>query len=147
MSESKSDRLGLRGTLAHYDSSLRLLGGANAAGAIAAGAAYNAFAQNVDVQNSVKAAAVIFLVGIMTFAIAYMFWFLTTLHIDHSLRMDNEPTWPDYVFWEPTKKAEQYRQEAKRSLLVVLFGGMISVMCFMGGLVLILMIAVRLQFG
>jgi hypothetical protein len=38
MTETKPERLGLRGRLAHFESGLRLLGGANATGAIAAGA-------------------------------------------------------------------------------------------------------------
>jgi hypothetical protein len=37
MSDEKPERLGLRGRLAHMESGLRLLGGANATGAIAAG--------------------------------------------------------------------------------------------------------------
>jgi hypothetical protein len=102
MTES-SDRLGLRGRLAHFESALRLLGGANATGAIAAGAAFHAFEKNMDVQNVVKIAAVLFLGGIFAFAMAYVGLFLCTEDIDRSLHKKDEPTWPEYLFWVPTK--------------------------------------------
>jgi len=88
-------RLGLRGRLANFESTLRLLGGSNATGAIAAGAAFHAFEKNADVQSAVKTAAVLFLFGIFTFVIGYAGLFLTTHDIDHSLHQKDEPTWPD----------------------------------------------------
>ena len=50
---------------------LKLLGGANATGALAAGAAYHAFATNAAAQSSIKLAAGLFLFGIFAFAHAY----------------------------------------------------------------------------
>jgi hypothetical protein len=148
MGEEKSDRLGLRGRLAHIDSTLRLLGGANATGAIAAGAAFHAFEKNADVQNAVKAAAVLFLVGVLAFAIAYTFLFFGTHDIDHSLHKDGEPTWPEYLFWEsPTKSAEQYRKQAKFELVVMVFSGLASFVLFFIGLGWIIVMALRLLLG
>jgi hypothetical protein len=65
-----SERLGLRGRLAHFESTLRLLGGANTTGAIAAGAAFHAFEKNTEVQGTVKTAAALFLFGILAFVVA-----------------------------------------------------------------------------
>jgi hypothetical protein len=81
-----------------------------------------------------KAAAVLFLFGIATFVIAYAFLFLTTHDVDHSLHKDGEPTWPEYLFWVPTKSAEEYRKQAKRELVVTMFSGLASFVLFFAGL-------------
>jgi hypothetical protein len=72
MTETKSERLGLRGTLTLFESALRLLGAANATGAITAGAALHAFAQEAaaPVQNGVKLAVLLFLCGVFAFTFA-----------------------------------------------------------------------------
>jgi hypothetical protein len=147
MADTKSERLGLRGRLAHFESALRLLGGANATGAIAAGAAFHAFAQNADVQSSVKVAAVLFLFGIFTFVIAYMFLFFTTLDIEHSLYKSGKSTWPEYLFWKPTKSAEDYREAAKREFIAATFSGLASFVFFLVGLGKVLMMAIHLALG
>jgi hypothetical protein len=146
MSEEKPERLGLRGRLAHIESTLRLLGGANATGAIAAGAAFHAFEKNVDVQNAVKAAAVLFLFGIFTFVVAYAFLFVTIQEIDHSLHKEGEPTWPEYLFWVPTKSAQEYHNAAYWEFVVTGFGLLASFVLFMVGLWFILSMALRLLF-
>jgi hypothetical protein len=147
MGEEKPERLGLRGRLAHIESTLRLLGGANATGAIAAGAAYHAFDKNVDVQDAMKSAGVLFLFGVAAFVIAYAFLFFTTHDVDHSLYKEGEPTWPEYLFWVPTKSTEEYRKQAKRELVVTIFGGLASFVLFFTGLGVILTMAVHLQLG
>jgi hypothetical protein len=147
MSEEKPERLGLRGRLAHFESTLRLLGGANATGAIAAGAAFHAFEKNVDVQNAVKTAAILFLFGVFTFATAYAFLFFTTHDIDHSMHADGKPTWPDYLTWVPTKSAEEYRKQAKWEFIVAMFSGLASCVLFFSGLGFILAMAIHLQLG
>jgi hypothetical protein len=147
MADTKLERLGLRGRIAHFESALRLLGGANATGAIAAGAAFHAFAQNANVQSSVKLAAVLFLFGIFAFVIAYMSWFLTTLDIDHSLHQAGETLWPEYLFWTPTKTAEQYRAAAKREFVITIFLGLASFVFFMVGFATVLTMAIHLQLG
>jgi hypothetical protein len=147
MTDTKSERLGLRGSLAHFESALRLLGGANATGAIAAGAAFHAFAQNADVQSSVKLTAVLFLFGIFAFVIAYMSWFMTVLEIDHSLHPAGEPTWPEYLFWIPAKTSDEHRSTAKRMFAVTLLLGLVSFILFFVGLTCVLLMAIHLQFG
>ena len=145
MTDTKSDRLGMRGRLAHYESTLRLLGGANATGAIAAGVAFHAFAQNADVQSSVKLAAVMFLAGIFACVIAYPGWFITVLDIDHSLHKESEPTWPEYLFWLPAKTSEEYQSSAKKAFIVAIFLGLASFVFFFFGLASMLLMAIRLQ--
>lgn len=144
MTDTKSERLGGRGRIAQFESALRLLGGANATGAIAAGAAFHAFAQNADVQSSVKLAAILFLFGIFTFVFAYAFLFFTTFDIEHSLYKIDEPTWPEYLFWKPTKSAEDYRKTAKREFIVATFSGLASFVCFLVGLASVLLMAIHL---
>lgn len=145
MADTTSERLGLRARLAHFESALKLLGGANATGAIASGAAFHAFAQNADVQSSVKLAAILFLFGIFSFVIAYMGWFMTVLDIDHSLHKEGEATWPEFLFWLPTKTAEEYQSSAKKTFVVTMFLGLASFVFFFCGLSTVLLMAIHLQ--
>ena len=147
MADRKSERLGVRGKLAHFESGLRLLGTANTTGAIAAGAAFHAFAQNADVQNSVKLAALLFLFGIFTFVIAYVFLFFTILNIEHSLYKRGESTWPRYLFGKPTKSAEDYRKAAETGFTVAAFSGLASYALFLVGLGMLLIMVIHLARG
>jgi hypothetical protein len=144
VADEKSERLGLRGRLALIESALRLLGGANATGAIAAGVAFHAFEKNAEVQSSVKIAALLFLFGIFTFAIAFMSLFMATYDIDSSLHKEGEPTWPEYLFWVPIKSAEEYRKAGKREFVASALIGLVSFILFLVGLVVVLTMAVRL---
>jgi hypothetical protein len=147
MADEKIDRLGLKGRVAHFESALRLIGGANATGAIAAGAALHAFTGNAAVQGSVKLAAVLFLFGIFSFVIAYMGMFMMTLDIEHALYKKDDPLWPDFLFWKPTKTAEEYQKDAKRSFLIAVFMGLASFVFFFVGLANVLMMAINFQLG
>jgi hypothetical protein len=147
MSEEKSEKLGLRGRLALLDSALRLLGGANATGAIAAGAAFHAFEKSAEIQSAVRTAAVLFLFGIFAFVIAYAGLFFAAHDIDHSMHKEGEETWPAYLFWDARKNAEEYKTAARRELIVTVFGGLASFVCFFIGLGLILLMAVNFQLG
>jgi hypothetical protein len=142
---TETDRLGLRGRLASLESTIRLLGGANTTGAIAAGAAYHAFEKNAEIQNAVLTAAVFFLFGILTFVFAYAALFFTTHDIDHSMYKEGEPSWPEYLFWKPTKTAEEYKTAAKRELTVTVFGALASFVLFMFGLYFVLSMAVQFK--
>jgi hypothetical protein len=147
MTDTKPERLGLRGRLAHFESALRLLGGANATGAIAGGVAFHAFESNAEIQSAVKSAAILFLFGIFTFTIAYAALFVATDDIDHSMHKPGEETWPEYLFWIPSKSPEQYKTAAKWEFTVALFGGLASFVLFLCGLAAILFMATHLQFG
>lgn len=147
MTETKTEKLGLRGRLAHIESTLRLLGGANATGAIAGAVAFHAFENNADVQNAVKTAAVLFLFGIFTFTIAYVALFVATEDIDHSMHKPGEETWPEYLSWAPRMSAEKYKTQAKRELVFTVLGGLFSFVFFLTGLIWILKMATHLQLG
>jgi hypothetical protein len=84
MNETNS-RLGLKGKIAHFESALRLLGGAHTTGAIAAGAAVNLFAQDGNVKNQILRIAVQFVFGVCTFVVSYLFWFMTVIEVDSFL--------------------------------------------------------------
>jgi hypothetical protein len=145
MGDEKSERLGLRGRLAHLESALRLLGGANATGAIAAAIAFHTFENHADIQNAVKTAVVLFLLGICTFTIASAALFVATEDIDHSMHKQGEETWPEYLFWVPDKSAEEYKRMVKWEFGVAVFGGLASLSTFILGLAVILFMASYLQ--
>jgi hypothetical protein len=147
MGDEKSERLGLRGRLAHMESALRLLGGANATGAIAAAVAFHTFENNAVIQIAVKTAAVLFLFGIFTFTIAYAALFLATEEIDRSMHKQGEETWPEYLFWVPDKSAEEHKTMAKWVFGIALFGGLASFSIFIVGLAVILFMATHFQLG
>jgi uncharacterized membrane protein (DUF485 family) len=146
MSDEKIERLGLRGRLAHWESGIRLLGGANTTGAIAAGAAFHAFDKNVGVQNAVATAAVLFLFGIFAFIIAYVVLFVATDEVDQSLH-EGEPTWPEYLWWVPTQSAEEYKKAAHKHFVVAAILSLASFILFIIGFAFVLFMAVRLTLG
>ena len=145
--EEKPERLGLRGRIAHIESAMRLLGGANTTGAIAAGAAFHAFEKNLEVQNAVATAAVLFLFGIFAFIFAYIFWFMTIDYIDQSLHKEGEPTWPEHLWWVPSKSAEEYKKTAYWHFVGAAVVSLASFILFIIGFAYILVMATRLKFG
>jgi hypothetical protein len=128
MADAKSERLGLRGTLSLFESAFRLVGGANATGALAAGVAYHAFAGKVEVQSSIKWAAVLFLLGVMAFTISYVLWLMASLDLDRSLGPGEDALFPS------TKTAEAYRKEGKIRFVVSIFLAVASFAFFLFGL-------------
>jgi hypothetical protein len=147
MGDEKNDRLGLRGRLAHMESALRLLGGANATGAIAAGVAFHTFENNADIHNAMKASLSLFLFGVFAFTIAYAALFVATEDIDRSMHKQGEETWPEYLFWVPTKSAEEYKTMVKWEFGVALFSGLASFSIFIVGLAVILAMANNFKLG
>jgi hypothetical protein len=141
--EEKPERPGLKGRLAHIESTLRLLGGANATGAIAAGVAFHTFENNADIQNAVKIAAVLFLFGVLTFTLAQAFLFITILEVDHAMHKKGEPN-PEYLFWISPKSPEEHKKSAYRTFVVVAFGMLASFVLFIAGLACVLLLAVSL---
>jgi hypothetical protein len=125
-----TDKLGLRGTLTLFESALRLIGGANATGAIAAGAAYHAFAGKAEVQASIKWAATLFLIGVFAFTLSYASWFMTSLDFDRSL---TEKGGFDDLF-PPVRSREHYRKSGKITFFMTLAFGIASFGCFLFGL-------------
>ncbi len=133
--DPKSERLGVRGTFAIYDSALRLLGGANATGALAAGVAFHAFDGKADIQGSLKTIAVLFLVGVLMFTAAYVGWFTTVFYIDWALqKADEEAPEEVWVWVSRTKTFEQQRRDARIGFSAMTLFGAASLVCFLFGL-------------
>lgn len=86
-------------------------------------------------------AALLFLIGIVTFTFAYMTLFLATMDIDHSLYNADEPTWPEYLWWTPQKSADKYKEAAKIEFAAAMLFGLTSFVLFMAGLIFVLMMA------
>lgn len=142
MTDAKSERLGLRGTLALFESALRLIGGANATGLLAAGVAYHSF--NADAQEAIKAAGILFLLGVLGFTVAYVGWFVMSLDIDSSMWGENEEK-PPYPWFQGTKKSiAEHRQSAKRAFILMALAGMGSLLSFLIGFLQVTGIALRL---
>jgi hypothetical protein len=148
VTETKAERLGLRGTLSLFESTYRLVGAANATGAIAAGAAFHAFEKNGDVQSWVATAAVLFLFGILWFAIAYMLLFTTTIDMDQSLRGRDENERPEHVLLPQNKtKVEELQKSARKYFVGAVVMGSLSFIFFIFGLAWVLLLAVHLKFS
>ena len=144
MTDTKLERLGLRGILALFESGLRLLGGANTTGAIASGAAFHAFAGTADAQNAVKVSGLLFLFGIFAFIIAYVCWFLLAFEVEQSLR-DPTATEAEKIFWSAQiRGAEEYRRTARRYFMGTVFIGLVSFTFLMAGFGKLLSMAVHL---
>lgn len=110
-----------------------MLGAANATGAITAGAAFHAFPQATSALNMVKLAAILFLCGIFTFVIAYIFWFVTTVEMDHSLHNPDEAVGPEQIFWVRDKTVKEYRESGKKKFIGAAISGLVSFIFFIGG--------------
>jgi hypothetical protein len=128
-----NERLGVRGTFAIYDATLRLLGGANTTGALTAGVAFHAFEANPNIQGSMKTTAVLFLAGVLMFTIAYIGWFTTIFYIDFTMREIGEPA-PEDLWFPRVKTFEQNRKDARIGFLVMVLAGLASFALFMFGL-------------
>jgi hypothetical protein len=149
MTETKSERLGLRGTLALIESTLRLVGAANATGAITAGAALHAFAQEAAlVQDRVKLAGLLFMCGVFAFTGAYAIWFITRVETDVSLRKPEEADEQEKTFFRPDPKlsADEHWKSARKHFGWTVIAGLLSFIFFMAGLGTGVSVAARLYF-
>jgi hypothetical protein len=75
-----------------WTASLRLLGAANATGALAAGAAYQAFDKKPDGQSTIKVLIVVFLMGVMLFTLSQIAMFVTQQNMEFYFLRLKEPT-------------------------------------------------------
>ena len=133
--DPKSERLGVRGSFAIYDSTIRLLGGANATGALAAGAAFHTFDGRADLQGDVKAIACLFLLGVGMFTIAYLCWFITVFSVDQALAAQEEAPADIWRFSRRRPRTfEQNRRAARTGYLLMVIAGAASFSIFFVGL-------------
>jgi hypothetical protein len=138
MPNTKSERLGLRGTLTLFESAFRLVGGANATGAIASGVAYHAFSANADVQSTIKWAAILFLVGVMTFTVSYVLWLMASIDLDRSLGPEEND------LFQTTKSVKEHRKAGKTEFVISIFLALASFACFAFGLLTAIMLTSKL---
>jgi hypothetical protein len=74
--------LKFKGLMDIWISSLRLLGAANATGALAAGAAFQAFDKKPEAQSTIKVVVIFFLGGVILFALSQIAIFFTQINME-----------------------------------------------------------------
>jgi hypothetical protein len=113
------------------------VGRANATGALAAGAAYQAFDKKPEGQSTIKVLVVLFLMGVMLFALSQIAMLLTQQNMElYFLKLRKPSEW-EKAFWNTERRQEEYNPlvMAKRSLFFMMFLGMASLACFLLGLI------------
>jgi hypothetical protein len=126
--------LGLRGMMEFLASALRVLGTANAAGGVVAGAALQTFTSRPELHQSVKTAALVFLLGIATFSVSYMAWLTAAIVFERYIMALNERADWESTFGKMKKPPAAYLKSGFRFLFAALFFAGISMFCFIGGL-------------
>jgi hypothetical protein len=126
--------LKFKGLMDIWTASLRLLEAANATGALAAGAAYQAFDKKPEIQSTIKVLVVLFLMGVMLFTLSQIVMFVTQQNMElYFIRLRGPSEW-EKVFWNQ-QEAYNPLVMAKRGYLFMMFVGMASLACFLLGLV------------
>lgn len=149
MADANMERLGLKGILATVESGLRLVGGANATGALAAGAALHAFKDNAAALGTVKLSGMLFLFGVLFFAAAYTVWFVMTVNAHLWVRRSAKDVDPERILFRPhtPKTLEKLQKTAGDKFRATFFLGLVSVLCFGLGMAGIVAMAVAWQFS
>ena len=124
------EKLGMRGTLALIDSIYKLIGGANATGALAAGVAFHAFASKPEMQGSIKIAAALFLAGVLGFVMSYTSFVFASFDL---YRGAGGEEFIEKMFGS-VKTHEQYTKTGRRHLAFSVLLAIASYACFLFGL-------------
>jgi phosphate/sulfate permease len=117
-----------------YNSALRLVGAANATGALAAGAAYQAFEKRPEVQSSIKIVIALFFAGVVAFTISQMAMFLLQMYISNYFRRQSAPSdWETTLLAGPDKPttATDNLRKARYDFIVMSFSGLFSLFLFL----------------
>jgi hypothetical protein len=142
MSDDK--RLRLKGLLEFYAATLRIVGAANATGAIASGVAFQAFEKLPGAQPAIKNIAIAFLLGVFAFAISHLALFLTQMEMNLYFMGSKKLTEWEKIFWVVSKPRRTYLLSAKKDLIVGIFAGLGSFVLFLFGLGLAITFALGL---
>jgi hypothetical protein len=134
----------LRDTFDEAASALRMLGTANATGALAAGAAFQGFAARPEIQQSIKIAALAYLFGILMFAMSYLLLLSASQEADFFLHALKERAEWEQSFWQLKKKPEIYLKLSRRFLLGALIFGGVTAACFFGGVLYTITLVIRI---
>jgi hypothetical protein len=120
-----------------YSSGVRSLGAANATGALAAGAAYQAFEKRPDVQSSIKEIIVMFFAGIIAFTVSQIAIHLAQIYMERYFRQSTEPAdWEGTIFGNK-RPDENYLRMVSHDFVVLGFAMIASLVLFLFGLGLI----------
>ncbi|MGA8615106.1 MAG: hypothetical protein WB760_26195 [Xanthobacteraceae bacterium] len=133
----------LRDTLDQTTSTLRMLGTANATGALAAGAAFQSFAAHPEIQMSIKIALLAYLFGIVLFALSYVILLDASIEADFFTMASEERVKWEEIFWLLKKNPGVYAKSAKRAFSAALLFGGASAACFLGGLLYTITLVIR----
>jgi allantoicase len=139
--------LGLKGLFDIYQSTLRLVGAANATGAIAAGAAFHSLDKIPEAQSFIKYVVLVFLMGVLAFTISYTGLFVAQMEINSYLaaRQTTERTeWEKILLGIIKDPPTKHLLEAKKTWIVMMLAGLLSFLLFVVGLALVLVFVVRL---
>jgi hypothetical protein len=139
--------LKFKGLMDIWTASLRLLGAANATGALAAGAAFQAFDKKPEWQSTIKIFVVLFLIGVMLFTLSQITMFVTQQNRELYFLRLREPTEWEKTFWNTERQRQQHKPlaAAKLGYLFMGFIGMASLACFILGLILVTFFVNNLQ--
>jgi hypothetical protein len=139
MADSLDDRRPLypHGLWTTIDAALKSLGTANAAGAFGVAASLQFITtQSPQTAPAFKVLILIFLFGILTYAMAYMAYTMVLIDYDNWVAAGNERiSDPGQPFWWSHKKdPAKYLKSMKRSGLLLLITAGLSACCFFTGL-------------
>jgi len=139
--------LGLKGLFDIYQSTLRLVGAANATGAIAAGAAFHSLDKIPEAQSFIKYVALVFLMGVLAFTVSYLGLFIAELEINNYLaatQTTERAEWEKIVLGIIKEPPTKHLLEAKKTWIAMVLAGTLSFLLFVVGLALVLFFVVGL---
>ena len=119
---SDQQPLSLKETFDIYNSTLRLVGAANATGAIAAGAAFQAFEKIPGAQPYIKNVVLVFLFGVLLFTFSSATLFIAQSELDRyfaASRTKERADW-EKIISGITKPPETHLRDAKKNWIVAL---------------------------
>jgi hypothetical protein len=132
MSDDKP--LDLTGLLDALSSALRLLGTANATGAIAVGAGFQVFEKVAGAQTYIKVVVLIFLFGVLAFTFSYVGLFLARMEFDRYLAQKTKERAEWEEVFRPSKGPPTTLSEVRKRWVIALLSGVVSLICFLVGL-------------
>jgi hypothetical protein len=133
MSDTKDQPFASFDTFQTTLSALRMVGTANATGALAVGSAYHSFVDMPAFHGSLKWIALTFLYGIINFTLSYLSITFASMELDNFHMSLRERTKWEKIFWILKQSPSRYARKAKRWFGVGLFfGGLSSALFFTG---------------
>jgi hypothetical protein len=138
--------LSVKETFDIYRSTLRLVGAANATGAIAAGAAFHAFEKLPAAQSFIKYVVLVFLFGVLAFAVSSVAMFISQSEFDRyfvASRAKERADW-EKIIWGIISKPEAHLLAAKKNWIIAILTGLSSVLLFLGGLAMVMFFVIGL---